>query len=163
MQPYVPELIALAVILLGGVLGAVRGLLMTVYSLVKIIAMIVLTVVLYPFVKVLIPDQLGWEAGAATLIALIIAVVALGLLAKILRLVDKIPVIHSINRIAGAILGAVLGAVLVLIALLVICLCQQAEWCREIYFAVEHSEVFFPLLKILYESVPVLGSLKVVA
>lgn len=158
MQPYVPELIALAIIILGGVLGAARGLLMTVYSLVKIIAMIVLTVVLYPLVKVLVPDQLGWEAGAATLIALIIAIVALGLLAKVLRLVDKIPVIHSINRIAGAILGAVLGAVVVLIALLVICLCQQAEWCQEIYSAIEHSKVFIPLLNFLYEKVPALSN-----
>lgn len=152
MQPFILELIALAIIVLGIVAGAARGLLLTLYSLVKIILMIALAVVIYPVAKVVIPSNSGWEAGAAALIALLIAVVALGLVARLLRLVDKIPVIHGLNKLGGAVLGGVLGAVVVIVALIVICMSRQAEWCQEIYLGVEQSRLLMSVVKLLADT-----------
>lgn len=152
MQPFIMELIALAIIVLGIVAGAARGLLLTLYSLVKIILMIALAVVIYPVAKVVIPINSGWEAGAAALIALLIAVVALGLVARLLRLVDKIPVIHGLNKLGGAVLGGVLGAVVVIVALIVICMSRQAEWCQEIYLGVEQSRLLMSVVKLLADT-----------
>lgn len=152
MQPFILELIALAIIVLGIVAGAARGLLLTLYSLVKIILMIALAVVIYPVAKVVIPSNSGWEAGTAALIALLIAVVALGLVARLLRLVDKIPVIHGLNKLGGAVLGGVLGAVVVIVALIVICMSRQAEWCQEIYLGVEQSRLLMSVVKLLADT-----------
>lgn len=152
MQPFILELIALAIIVVGIVAGAARGLLLTLYSLVKIILMIALAVVIYPVAKVVIPGNLGWEAGAAALIALLIAVVTLGLVARLLRLVDKIPVIHGLNKLGGAVLGGVLGALVVLVALIVICISRQAEWCREIYLGMEQSRLLMLVVKLLADT-----------
>lgn len=152
MQPFILELIALAIIVLGIVAGAARGLLLTLYSLVKIILIIALAVVIYPVAKVVIPSNSGWEAGAAALIALLIAVVALGLVARLLRLVDKIPVIHGLNKLGGAVLGGVLGAVVVIVALIVICMSRQAEWCQEIYLGVEQSRLLMSVVKLLADT-----------
>lgn len=147
MQPYLLELIALAVVVLGIVAGAARGLLLTLYSLVKIALMIGVAIALYPIVRTVVPSDLGWEAGAAVLIALLIAAVALGLVARVLRLVDKIPVLHGLNRLGGAVLGGVLGVIFVLAALIVIYLSRQAEWCREIYLSLEKSELLMALVQ----------------
>ena len=151
MQPYVIDLIALAIIILGIVMGAARGLLLTVYSMVKIILMIVLVVVLYPVMKTIVPEHISWVAGLAVLVAMIVAAVALGMVAKVLHLVDKVPVIRGINRLAGAILGGVLGLIVVLAALLVISLSQSAEWCREIYPCVQQSSLLRPLFALLHD------------
>ncbi len=151
MQPYVVDLIALAIIILGIAIGAARGLLLTLYSMVKIVLMIVLVVVLYPVMKAIVPENLSWGAGLAVLVAMIVAAVALGMVASVLHLIDKVPVIHGINRLAGAILGGVLGLIVVLAALFVISLSQNAEWCRDIYPCVQQSSLLRPLFDLLHD------------
>lgn len=155
MRPYVLDLIALAIIIFGIVAGAARGFLLTLYSLVKIVLMIGLAVVLYPVIKVMVPGHLAWQAGAAALAALIVAIVALGMVARILHLVDKVPIIHGINRLAGAVLGGVLGSIVVLAALFVIYLSQSAEWCRDIYACVAQSNFLMPFFKLLNDLIRV--------
>lgn len=151
MQPYMLELIALAVVLVGIIVGAARGLLLTLYSLVKIVLMIALAVVVYPVAKTIVPGDLGWGAGAAALAALLFAVVVLGLVAHVLRLVDKIPVVHGLNKLGGALLGGTLGILVVCVALVVVCISRQAEWCREIYLCVEQSKVLSYLITLLLD------------
>lgn len=153
MQPYIVELTALAVVLAGVIAGAVRGLLLTLYSLVKMVLMIAFAFAVYPVIAKMLPDDIGWGTGAAVLIAMAAAAVILGLIARVLRLVDKIPVLHGLNKIGGALLGGVLGILVVCVALFIISMSRQAEWCREIYPCVKQSAILSDVLDSVSRSI----------
>ena len=149
MQPYILEIIALIVVVFSAMIGAKRGFLLSLYSFVKIVLMIALTVLLYPVVKEIVAKEFSWGTEPAVLIALIISVLALGLVARVLGIVNKIPVIRSLNKLGGGVLGAVFGIVIVSIAILVVCVCKDAKWCQEIYVTMRQSEYLMYLLNML--------------
>lgn len=152
MKPYILEMIAIAIVVLGMIGGAIRGLLLTLYSLVKAVLVIGLAAVLYPAVEKLTPKDLDWRAGVAVLVALVIAIIVLGLVAKVIKLVDKIPVVGTLNHIGGAALGGVLGVLLVALFVIVITLSRDAEWCQAIYPAMIKSKMFVMLLDVLQQT-----------
>lgn len=150
MQPYMLELIALGIILIGVIGGAARGLLMTLYSLVKVVLIVALGIMIFPVVKVMLPANMEWGEGAAALISLVVAVIFMNVLAMLLKVIDKIPVLKTLNRLGGGILGGILGALVVVVALVVICYSRQAQWCQTIYPALMESRIFtgvYDLLK----------------
>lgn len=149
MQPYMLELIALAIILIGIIGGAARGLLLTLYSLVKVILIIGLAIMLFPIVKVVMPANLEWGEGIAALVSLVVAILVMNILAMLLKVIDKIPVLKTLNRIGGAILGGVLGLLVVVVALIIICFSQQADWCQNVYPAVMQSKIFVSVIDLL--------------
>ena len=152
MKPYILEMIAIAIVVLGMIGGAIRGVLSTLYSLVKAVLVMGLAAVLYPAVEKLTPKDLDWRAGVAVLVALVIAIIALGLVAKVIKLVDKIPVVSTLNHIGGAALGGVLGVLLVALFVIVITLSRDAEWCQAIYSAMMKSKMFVMLLDVLQQT-----------
>ncbi|MCR4606025.1 MAG: CvpA family protein [Eubacterium sp.] len=145
MSPIIIEIIALVILILSVVDGWHRGFLRKLYGLVKFIVLIILTIVLAIGFWYVLPLDPGTREGVAFLLALIVSAVALGLIEHILKIVDKIPVLKTINRIGGALVGLVLGVITVWVAILVIGYLSEVAWCRSVSEAVSQSFVLSKL------------------
>lgn len=148
MEARIAELIALAIVALSVVQGAYRGLVLKVYSLVRLILLLVVTVILTPMIFSLLPQELSVREGAAFLAALILTAIALHILERLLKIVDHIPVVSTINRLGGAALGLVVGVLLVWLILLLVGALQEAEWCRQIQGYIRESAILTQLQQI---------------
>lgn len=149
------EIIALVILLLCVLDGLHRGLVMQVFSLVRIVLILVLTVVLVPLILPMITEENAARNGIAYIAALVVALVAVSVVAHLLRIVERIPVVKTVNRLGGGILGACIGIVLIWVALAVIGAFQDAEWCREIAACAKGSDIlrtiqrFDPMMYVL--------------
>lgn len=149
------EIIALVLWLLCVLNGLHRGLVMQVFSLVRMILILVLTVVFVPLIMPMIGQENVARNGIAYIAALIVALVAVNLVAHILRIVEHIPVVKTVNRLGGGLLGACIGVVLIWVALAVIGAFQEVSWCQEIALCAKGSDVlrtiqrFDPMMYVL--------------
>ena len=119
MNTRLVELIALVLLLLCVLDGIHKGLVMKVFSLIRIVVILVLTVVLVPVILPVMNENNVAGSGIAYLAALVVALVAVQLIAHILKLVDHIPVVKTVNRLGGAVLGICIGVVLIWVVLAV--------------------------------------------
>ena len=126
------EIIVLLIIIICTVDGWKRGLLLKLFGLIRLVAMIALTVVLTPLIYTVLPLEPGVKEGVAVLSALILAVVLLTVISKILHIVDHIPVLRTINRLGGALVGLIFGVLSVWVALLIISSFTDVEWCKNV-------------------------------
>ena len=134
------ELIALVLLLLCVLDGIHKGLVMKVFSLVRIVVILALTVILVPLLLPMMAKDNVAGSGIAYLAALIVALIVVQLIAHVLNLIDRIPVVKTVNRLGGAILGACIGIVLIWVALALIGAFQNVSWCREISACAKESE-----------------------
>lgn len=143
---FIIEIIVLMIIIICTVDGWKRGLLLKLYGLIRLIAMIALTVILTPLIYAVLPLEPGVKEGVAVLSALILAVVLLSVVAKILHIVDHIPVLKTINRLGGAVVGLIFGVLSVWVALLIISSFTDIEWCKNVTTYVKESPALVWLL-----------------
>ena len=140
MNTRLVELIALVLLLLCVLDGIHKGLVMKVFSLIRIVVILVLTVVLVPVILPVMNENNVAGSGIAYVAALVVALVAVQLIAHLLKLVDHIPVVKTVNRLGGAILGACIGILLIWVALALIGAFQDVSWCREVSACAKESE-----------------------
>ena len=140
MNTRLVELIALVLLLLCVLDGIHKGLVMKVFSLIRIVVILVLTVVLVPVILPVMNENNVAGSGIAYVAALVVALVAVQLIAHLLKLVDHIPVVKTVNRLGGAILGACIGILLIWVALAFIGAFQDVSWCREVSACAKESE-----------------------
>lgn len=140
MNTRLVELIALVLLLLCVLDGIHKGLVMKVFSLIRIVVILVLTVVLVPVILPVMNENNVAGSGIAYVAALVVALVAVQLIAHLLKLVDHIPVVKTVNRLGGAILGACIGILLIWVALALIGAFQDVSWCREVSACARESE-----------------------
>lgn len=120
--------LVIAVILICSILlGAFQGLLLTIYHMVRVILVIVLSSVLTPFVVKLIPPAVEMRAVAAYFISFLIISIALGIIAHILDIVNHIPVLKEINRGLGALAGLIRGLLIAWIVLFILVLMEETQ------------------------------------
>ena len=93
-------IVVLAIFIFFTIYGWFRGVLRMAFSLVVVVALILL---LGRFIT----------NGLSFLISFLIGVIALHLLSKMVGLFSKLPVIHGIDRFFGLLVGALLGIVVV--------------------------------------------------
>ena len=148
MEGRIAELIALSVIVLSTWQGASRGLVLKIYSLVRIILLLAATILLVPLLLPLFPSDLQARECIALLAALAIAAITLHILARVLKIIDHIPVVNTVNKLGGALLGLAIGLLLVWTALLVIGALQELAWCRQSPILLQF-QALNPLSKIL--------------
>ena len=146
MLVYVIEAVAALVIILCAVDGWNRGLLLKLFGFLRFLLMIALTVVLTPVIYRFVQLEPGIREGASVLIALVLSVVLLAVLSKVLKIVDKIPVLKQINRVGGALVGLVFGVVAVWVILLLLSSFTEIEWCRNVIGYVRQSPLLMWLL-----------------
>lgn len=147
MEVRIAEIIAAVVVLVCVLDGAYRGLVMKVYSIVRLALLLVITTVLAPLILPMIPKDVVVREGAAFVVALLVTAIALGIVARVLKVIDHIPVVKEVNKAGGALLGLVFGMLLVWVALFVIGTFQEAEWCREAAGYVRQSDILMALQK----------------
>ena len=140
------EIIVLLIIIICTVDGWKRGLLLKLFGLIRLVAMIALTVVLTPLIYTVLPLEPGVKEGVAVLSALILAVVLLTVISKILHIVDHIPVLRTIDRLGGALVGLIFGVLSVWVALLIISSFTDVEWCKNVTTYVRESPALTWLL-----------------
>ena len=146
MTTRIIEIIVLLIIIISAADGWRRGLLLKLYGLVKFIAMIALTFVLTPLLYAVMPLEPGVREGASLLLALILSVVLLTVIAKVLHIVDHIPVLKTINRLGGALVGLIFGVLAVWVALVLISSFTEIQWCKNVTGYVKDSPVLLWLL-----------------
>ncbi len=93
-------IVVLAILIFFTIYGWFRGVLRMAFSLVVVVALILL---LGRFIS----------DGLSFLISFLIGVIALHLLSKVIGLFSKLPVIHGIDRFFGLVVGVLLGIVVV--------------------------------------------------
>lgn len=86
----------------------------------------------------------------AFLVALVVVTIAVSILVKMLGIIDKLPLIGGMNRVAGGIVGVGIGVVAVWILFLVITLFYDAELGRTCFEQIETSKI----LSYLYDINP---------
>lgn len=155
MEGRIAEFIALSVIVLSTCQGASRGLVLKIYSLVRIILLLAATILLVPLLLPLFPSDLQAREGIALLAALVITGITLHILERVLKIIDHIPVVNTVNKLGGALLGLAIGLLLVWTALLIVGALQELAWCRQASSYIGQSPVLMqfqalnPLSKIL--------------
>lgn len=85
------------------------------------------------------PKVITARQGVAFLAAWIIASIVIGMIAKLLHVVEKLPVVSTLNKAGGAVLGLVLGVAVLWILLLLIGAFQDNGWCGQIADMVKKS------------------------
>lgn len=88
----------------------------------------------------------------AFLITLLLAGVIMRVLIYALAIMEKLPVIHGVNRLLGGVLGIGIGLIIVWIVFLVITLMYSSEAGQMCYKWIQESRI----LKILYDTNPIL-------
>ena len=146
MTTIIIEIIVLLIIVISAADGWRRGFLLKLYGLVRFIAMIVLTIILTPIFYSVLPLEPGVKEGAALLIALVLSIILLSVVAKILHIVDRIPVLKTINRLAGAVVGMIFGVIAVWVARVLISSFTEVEWCKNVTHYVKESPALTWLL-----------------
>ncbi len=135
------EIIAAAMLLICILDGIHKGLVMKVFSLVRAVVVLALTVVLVPILLPFIAEKSG-EAGSgiAYLAAMAVSLLVVWFVSRVLKLIDRIPVVRTVNRLGGAVLGGCFGILLIWVALTVIGAFQDVTWCRDISACAKESE-----------------------
>ena len=146
MVHIVEALVALVIIICAAD-GWRRGLLLKAFGLVRFIVMIVLTVVLTPVTYQILKLRPGIREGMAVLLSLVLAAVLLFVLSKVLRIVDHIPVLKTINHLGGAVLGLIFGVLAVWVVLVLLAAFTDIEWCKNVTGYVNDSPVLSKLVR----------------
>ena len=141
------EIIALILIVISMADGYRKGLLMKLFGLGRFVVMIVITIVLTPIIYMIMPLEPGVKEGASILLALILAAIVLFVVASVLKVVDRIPVIHTLNRLGGALVGLVFGVLAIWVILIVLGSFSDVEWCKNVTTYVKDSPILSFMLK----------------
>ena len=78
---------------------------MKVYHIVRFILRLILSLILLPLILPALPESVTARQGVAFLAAWIIASIVIGMIAKLLHVVEKLPVVSTLNKAGGAVLG----------------------------------------------------------
>ncbi|MBO4396590.1 MAG: CvpA family protein [Eubacterium sp.] len=138
---HIVEAIAALIVIISVVDGWRRGLLLKLFGLARFAAMLILTIVLTPLLYHVLPLEPGLREGAAGLGALLLSVVLLIIVSQVLHIVDKIPLLNTVNRLGGAMIGLLIGVLAVWVALLIITSFKDISWCKTVTGYIKQSAV----------------------
>ena len=96
----------------------------------------------------LFPHAPNVEPVGGFLLTFILTYLIILLIGLLLNMVDKLPVIHQINHVAGAVVGLVKGGLLVWILCLALSLFSRIGWGADVMKAVMEN----PFLSFIYEN-----------
>lgn len=141
----IAELAAVLLILLCAVQGWHRGFVMKIYTLIRLVLLLVLTMILVPVILPFFPAHIAGKEGFSFVVSFLAAAVLLHIFAKLLKIVDKIPIVGTVNKLGGAILGVVLGILFIWLLLFLAGSFQEIPWCYRITSSIRESEVLMML------------------
>lgn len=154
MKPWIFELIALAIVLACAFDGMHRGFVKQVFSLVRVVVRIALAIGLVVAFFYFFKDDLGLSKGVVFIIALVLSSIMVYVIERLLGIVNKIPLIKTVNKIGGLLLGLLLGLLVVWLLMFLIHMMKDTKAVHEVATTMESSKIlswieqFNPLLKI---------------
>ncbi len=150
-QVRIAEAAAVLIVLLSTFAGYYNGLIKTLFHLVRFILVIVLSIALTPVIAGFVPQTSLAGGGIAYTVSFVISMIAIGIIGHILGVVERIPVLKELNRMAGAAAGLAMGVILLWIVLIVIGAAGSVEWCAFVMSLVQKSS----LLTLLHDMNPI--------
>lgn len=131
MEGQILEMLLLAVVLCCILIGSNRGLILSLYDVVKNLLIVAATIGMASVFAKKLPETMVAREGVGYLIAFFVSIVVISLVGRIIKIVDEIPIANALNKLGGAAFGAVTGIFLVWSILAMLGAFQDYEWCRK--------------------------------
>ena len=109
LQGQVLEIFLGVVLICCILIGSNRGLLLSLYNVVKNLLIIAATIGIAPVIVKRLPDTLTAKEGIAYIIALFVAVIVFNIVAHLLQIIGDAPVLGGLNKLGGAFFGVITG------------------------------------------------------
>ncbi|MCR5690635.1 MAG: CvpA family protein [Eubacterium sp.] len=120
--------------------GWYQGLLLRAFRLVHVALTLVVAIFLQPYIEAYLPKDLEARAGLAYVIAFAFSLLVLIIIAKLLRIVDRLPVIETLNKTGGILLGIAIAVVSIWFVMYIMDLFKGVDWCDMVNEAIDDSQ-----------------------
>lgn len=141
MEGQILEMLLLAVVFCCILIGSNRGLIRSLYDVVKNLIIVAATIGMASVFARKLPETTVAREGVGYVIAFVVSVIVINLVGRILKIVNEIPIANALNKLGGAVFGAVTGIFLVWSILAVLGAFQEYEWCRRVVEAGRENNV----------------------
>ena len=145
MEARIAEVVALAIIIGCAIRGKHRGLLMQIYSLVRIVLIIVLTVVFKALFLPRIPDYLPSRGGISYALAIIVAIILVAFVDHFLKKITQIPMMYAADVVGGVVIGIAIGVIVDWLLIQLFFQFGDMEWAKQGAGAVQNSPILMYL------------------
>lgn len=135
------EVLLLAIMLCCILIGSNRGLIFSLYSMVKYILIVAASIGIMPVVVRKMPETLVAREGVAYIVALAISMIIFNIIGKVLGVVSDMPLVSGINKLGGAVFGIISGFLVVWSVLAILGAFQDYEWCMGIVKSARENNV----------------------
>lgn len=133
LEGQVLAMILAAILLCSTLIGANRGLLTGVYSMIKNIMIVAATVGMAPVIAKRFSETVIAREGIGYAIAFVVSIIVFNILGKLIKAVeDDVPGVDTLSKLGGAIFGAVVGIFIIWSVLAMVGCFQEIEWCKQI-------------------------------
>ncbi len=140
LQVQVLEIFLGVVLICCILIGSNRGLLLSLYNVVKNLLIIAATIGIAPVIVKRLPDTLTAKEGIAYIIALFVAVIVFNIVAHLLQIIGDAPVLGGLNKLGGAFFGVITGVFVVWSILALLGALQEYEWMGELVKAARGND-----------------------
>lgn len=140
LQGQVLEIFLLLVILCCILIGASRGLLLSLYHVVKNLLIIAATIGIAPVIAKRLPDTLTAREGIGYIAAFILAIIVFNIVGHLLQIIGDTPILGGLNKLGGAFFGIITGFFVVWSILAILGVLQEYEWAGEIVKAARGND-----------------------
>ncbi len=140
LQGQVLEIFLGVVLICCILIGSNRGLLLSLYNVVKNLLIIAATIGIAPVIVKRLPDTLTAKEGIAYIIALFVAVIVFNIVAHLLQIIGDAPVLGGLNKLGGAFFGVITGIFVVWSILALLGALQEYEWMGELVKAARGND-----------------------
>ncbi len=141
LQAQIFEMVLVLIVLGAILIGSNRGLMFGLYSMVKNLLVIAASVAIAIVLPKYLPENWPVKQGIALCIGFFISLVVFNIIGRLIRLVDDIEGLSTMNRLGGALMGAILGMFFVWSLLAILGAMQELEWCRNLVEAGRKNDV----------------------
>lgn len=141
MEKLFLEIFIVAVVLVSILLGANRGIIMSIFNLIKWILIVAASIGVCRVIERLLPTSITTaRMGFAFAISFVICIVVFQVFSHIVKVVDDAPGITVLSRFGGAVMGAIIGVILAWTLLALIGAFQEYMYVGKIASSARESE-----------------------
>lgn len=136
----------LALILVAAVIGCVfigagRGLIYGIYSVIKNIVIIAAAIGFAPVVAKQLPSEVAVKEGVGYVIAFVLSIIIFNIIGNFIKGVRDVPLVGSLDRFGGAVAGLIVGFFISWSILAVLGSLQEYDWCWEILQSAKEDKI----------------------
>lgn len=131
----------LAIILISALIGSNRGFLLSVFAMVKNLLTIIAAAASAPIVVSRLSKSWPVREAIGYGIALVIWMLVFGIIARLIRIADDLPIVSTVNRLLGFVFGVVSGLLVVWTILAILGGVQEYSWAVQIVKAARANSV----------------------